>query len=208
MCLNYTLFIISLFIQLLISAFTALGLVVNTPVVSAETIDFTYENNDLVVAESFESSVNLGKNDLLSLTGETLYWVVAVLDGDTILVSAPDRSLFQVRLLAVDTNEINGPDSTAECYGPEATIFTMNFLKDRAVRLSADPANQDTDPFGRKLRFVDALQEDGSFLRLNDALLFEGYATFPEQYPLTNPGHFESLEKSAQSERKGLWGAC
>lgn len=137
-----------------------------------------------------------------------LYWVVAVLDGDTLLLSAPDRSLFQVRLLAVDTNEVNGPDSTAECYGAEAALFTMEFLNNRAVRLSQDPANEDVDPYGRKLRYVDVLQEDGTFLRLNDALLSEGIATFPEQYPVTDRAHFEALEKAAQDEEKGLWGAC
>ncbi len=134
--------------------------------------------------------------------------MVAVLDGDTLLVSGPNRELFQVRLLAVDTNEINGPDSTAECYGPEAALFTLEFLQNRAIRLTADPANEDLDPYGRKLRYVDALEEDGSFARLNDALLEEGHATFPEEYPVTDRAHFENLEKAAQDSGKGLWGAC
>lgn len=154
------------------------------------------------------SSIYTSKDELLNLTEEELYWVVAVLDGDTLLLSAPDRSLFQVRLLAVDTNEINGPDSTAECYGAEAALFTMEFLNNRAVRLSQDPANEDLDPYGRKLRYVDVLQEDGTFLRLNDALLSEGMAIFPEQYPVTDRAHFEALEKAAQDGEKGLWGAC
>lgn len=143
------------------------------------------------------------------LTDETLHWVVAVLDGDTLLVSSvSNREIFQVRLLAVDTNEINGPDSTAECYGAEATIFSMNFLEDRVVRLIADPANEDEDSYGRKLRYVDVPQEDGTFTRLNDALLFEGYATFPDKYPVTDPDYFKALEVQAKAQEKGLWGAC
>lgn len=148
-------------------------------------------------------------SDLLDLTDETLYWVVAVLDGDTLWVSSvSNREIFQVRLLAVDTNEINGPDSTAECYGAEATLFATHFLEDRLIRLTADPANDDEDPYGRKLRYVDVLQEDGSFASLNEALLSEGYATFPEQYSVSNPAYFENLEETAEAEGKGLWGAC
>lgn len=191
-------------LQFIISTFA-------TPVVSAETLEaqnwpgkFSIEITEEVVVEPASYA---SKDELLALSSD-LYWVVAVLDGDTLLLSAPDRSLFQVRLLAVDTNEINGPDSTAECYGPEAALFTMEFLKNRAVRLTADPANEDLDPYGRQLRYVDVLQEDGSFSRLNDALLREGYASFPAQYPVTTPDYFKALESQAQSEEKGLWGAC
>ncbi len=168
---------------------------------------FTFQAVPVASAEVLEAQ-EWPEKYALEIEDEDLYWVVAVLDGDTLLLSAPDRSLFQVRLLAVDTSEVNGPDSTAECYGAEAALFTMEFLANRAVHLSADPANEDLDPYGRKLRYVDVLQEDGSFLRLNDALLSEGIATFPEQYPVTDPAHFEALEKAAQEDGKGLWGAC
>ncbi|MEK9159772.1 MAG: thermonuclease family protein [Patescibacteria group bacterium] len=190
-------------LQFIFSAFA-------TPVVSAETLEAQDwpEKYALEIVEEVEAPVYTAKTDLLNLTEEDLYWVVAVLDGDTLLLSAPDRSLFQVRLLAVDTNEINGPDSTAECYGPEAALFTMDFLKNRAVRLTADPANEDLDPYGRKLRYVDALQSDGSFSRLNDALLREGYASYPDQYPTTTPDYFKALESQAQEAKLGLWGAC
>ncbi len=164
---------------------------------------YSVEEDEKVLATSY-----LSRDDLFVLTHEELYWVVAILDGDTLLVSGPDRELFQVRLLAVDTNEINGPDSTAECYGYEAALFTMEFLKDRAVRLTADPANKDEDPYGRKLRYVDVLQQDGSFLPLNEALLREGYASFPEEYPVTDPEKFSGLEKAAKAQGKGLWEAC
>ena len=199
------------FLQLVLSAFTTLGLSAEVPTVYAEALTdekWTEKHVLSVLEPESEPLSYIEKNTLLALTDETLYWVVAVLDGDTLLVSGSNRELFQVRLLAVDTNEINGPDSTAECYGAEAALFTLEFLKNRAVRLTADPANEDLDPYGRKLRYVDALQEDGSFTRLNEALLSEGMATFPEQYPITDRTHFEALEKAAQDEGKGLWGAC
>jgi endonuclease YncB( thermonuclease family) len=189
------------FLQLVLSLFSA------TPVASAETLEEQVWPTKHII-EITEETDYPSKTELTNLTDQTLYWVVAVLDGDTLLVSAPDRSLFQVRLLAVDTNEVNGPDSTAECYGPEAAEFTLEFLKNRAVLLSSDPANQDLDPYGRKLRYVDALQKDGSFLRLNDALLLEGMATYPDQYPTSTPDYFKALEKAAQEAEKGLWGAC
>lgn len=195
------------------SFFQFIGLFFATPV-AAETLqeqDWP-EKYALEVVEEIDPELELStftsKEALMELSGENIYWVVAVLDGDTLLLSAPDRSLFQVRLLAVDTNEINGPDSSAECYGYEAALFTTQFLKNRAVKLSADPANQDLDPYGRKLRYVDVLQEDGSYARLNDALLSEGMATYPDQYPTSTPDYFKALEKAAQEADKGLWGAC
>lgn len=177
-----------------------------TPIASAESLE-----EQLWLQKTPEQTVELTvleKNRLLELSDQTLYWVVAVLDGDTLLVSGPDRGTFQVRLLAVDTNEINGPDSSAECYGAEASLFTLNFLKNRAIYLTADPANQDLDPYGRQLRYVDVLQEDGGTLRLNDALLREGMASYPAVYPTSTPEYFQSLEKSAQESGKGLWTAC
>ena len=154
------------FLQLVLSAFTTLGLSAEVPTVYAEALTdekWTEKHVLSVLEPESEPLSYIEKNTLLALTDETLYWVVAVLDGDTLLVSGSNRELFQVRLLAVDTNEINGPDSTAECYGPEAALFTLEFLQNRAIRLTADPANEDLDPYGRKLRYVDALEEDGSF---------------------------------------------
>lgn len=155
-----------------------------------------------------ESTPLLTKETLATLKGEDLFWVVAVIDGDTIMVTDASGELFQVRLLAVDTNEINGPDSSAECYGAEAALFTMDFLKDRAVILQADPSNEDQDSFGRKLRYVFRLTASGDLLSLNEALLSEGLASFPEEYPVTQPEHFRSLQREAQAESKGLWGMC
>ncbi len=153
------------------------------------------------------------KEELLAKTTESqpstnLHWVIAILDGDTLLVSDKKREIFQVRLLGVDTQEVNGPDSTAEGYAFEATLFTTEFLKNRAVRLTQDPANRDIDPYGRKLRYVEALQDDGAFHSLNQALVELGYATFPSQYPITNPNLYSTLEKNAKTSEAGLWGAC
>ncbi len=113
-----------------------------------------------------------------------------------------------VAVLDRDTQEVNGPDSTAECYGQEAALFTLDFLKDRIVRLTPDTANLDTDPYGRKLRYVDVLQKDGGFRSLNQALVQQGFATFPSQYPLTYLNLYSTLEKNAKISEKGLWGAC
>ena len=97
----------------------------STPIASAEAIsDQMWQEKTPLETQSPISFPD--KNALLNMTKKELYWVVAVLDGDTILVSDSSRELFQVRLLAVDTNEINGPDSNAECYGAEATLLQWN----------------------------------------------------------------------------------
>lgn len=178
-----------------------------TPVAEAEVLEEEWSEKKSFIPASFEETTYLEKDEIEDMEDD-LYWVVGIIDGDTILVSGLDREVFQVRLLAVDTNEINGPDSSAECFGYEASLFTLEFLKNRAVKLSADPANEDEDPYGRKLRYVDVLQDDGTFVRLNEALLEEGYASFPSEYPVSTPELFSALEDEARDADKGLWGAC
>ncbi|MBU0981893.1 thermonuclease family protein [Patescibacteria group bacterium] len=145
------------------------------------------------------------QEDLICPSDQDLYWVTAIIDGDTIIVTDDSKNSFQVRLLAVDTPEINGPDSSAQFYAQEATLFTTEFLKNRIVRLRSDQANQDEDPYGRKLRYVDVLQADGTFQNLNEALLENGYAIFPTQFPITNPGYFTQLEQYARQSELGIW---
>lgn len=193
-------------LQLILGALTALSLQVKEA--EAKIIPPTLPAAEISIPATVLTKEEILKQAIAATAQDDLYWVIAVLDGDTLLVSDKKRELFQVRLLGVDTKEVNGQDSSAQCYSFEATIFTTEFLKNRAIRLTADPANRDIDPYGRKLRYVEALQDDGTFHSLNQALVELGYATFPAQYPITDPNLYGAFEENAKTEKAGLWGAC
>jgi endonuclease YncB( thermonuclease family) len=161
------------------------------------------------IQETMSQEEFISKEELQNLTDTDLCWVTAIIDGDTLYVSCEgDREIFQVRLLATDTAEVNGLDSNEECFGAEATTYVTYLLRNRAVTLFADGANEDEDPFGRKLRYVNILQPDGSWLNLSNLLLENGYAQFPSEYPTSYSEYFSKLESTAKDEKRGMWGAC
>src|SRR4051794_28313727 len=63
--------------------------------------------------------------------------VTEVIDGDTILVRAGDRTL-DVRLLGIDTPETVHPARPVECFGPQASRYAKRLLQGEDVRLVYD----------------------------------------------------------------------
>ena len=134
--------------------------------------------------------------------GPGLVRVAAVIDGDTVEVTAGGRRE-TVRLLGVDTPETVHPRRPVECFGPEAAAFTRARLLGRTVRLSFDRVRR--DPYGRILAYVETT--DGR--RFNDELLAGGYATLLVIPP--NGAHGRAMlarELEARRAGRGLWGAC
>src|SRR5687767_9140357 len=132
--------------------------------------------------------------------------VTHVTDGDTAYLkplrygktaaSWPGRS---ARFIGVDTPEIySGP----ECYGREASAFTARKLDGARVKVTygKDPV----DPYDRALIYV---WRKGKLF--NAALIRRGFARASFYSPnYRYRARFERLEATAQSEGRGLWGAC
>ncbi len=132
--------------------------------------------------------------------------VVGVIDGDTIEVARPGARTERVRLLGVDTPEIEHPDAPPgsrgadECFGPEAATFTREELAGREVALRFDVVRRDR--YGRLLALVESGGE-----RFNDRLLREGYARLLVIAP--NGRHARAMldaELDARHAGRGLWG--
>lgn len=132
--------------------------------------------------------------------------VVAVVDGDTIDVARHGSHVERVRLLGVDTPEIEHPEAPPgsrgfdECFGREAAAFTREELAGREVVLRFDVERRDR--YGRLLAFV----ERGG-VRFNDRLLQEGYARLLVIPP--NGRHARAMleaELDARRSARGLWG--
>jgi micrococcal nuclease len=136
-----------------------------------------------------------------STTGRTSVSVAEVVDGDTIRVDL-DGQETAVRLIGVDTPERDGPYTSLECYGEEASRFTHDALDGRTVELEFDAER--TDRFDRTLAYV---WLDGALF--NERLVRSGYAvvtTFPPNVRYVE--RFTAAQREARDEQRGLWGAC
>ena len=134
-------------------------------------------------------------------TGRTSVPVIEVVDGDTIRVDLAGHQT-AVRLIGIDTPERDGPYTSLECYGEEASWFTHDALDGRTVELEFDVER--TDRFGRTLAYV---WLDGALF--NERLVRSGYAvvtTFPPN--VRHVERFTAAQRGARDEQLGLWGAC
>ena len=136
-----------------------------------------------------------------SAPGRTSVPVVEVTDGDTIRVDL-DGQETAVRLIGIDTPERDGPYTSLECYGEDASRFTHDALEGRSVEMEFDVER--TDRYGRTLAYV---WLDGALF--NERLVRSGYAvvtTFPPNVRYVE--RFTAAQRSARDEQRGLWGAC
>ena len=134
-------------------------------------------------------------------TGRTSVPVAEVVDGDTIRLDL-DGQETAVRLIGIDTPERDGPYTSRECYGEEASWFTHEALDGRTVELEFDVER--TDRYGRTLAYV---WLDGALF--NERLVRSGYAvvtTFPPNVRYVE--RFTDAQRRARDEQRGLWGAC
>jgi micrococcal nuclease len=134
--------------------------------------------------------------------------VVAVIDGDTLLV-ARGSDVFKVRLRGVDTPELN-PESSkpAEALAEEAREFAL-MAAGLEVGLEFDAAcTPDLGPgcvdiYDRPLAYIRLKDGDD----LGEALLLAGYAkilVFHDQ-PFDRLDAYVEAQSAAQSAGLGLW---
>jgi micrococcal nuclease len=130
--------------------------------------------------------------------------VRSVIDGDTIII-ADKSGTKTVRLIGIDTPEVDPNRGGPECYGKEASEYLRQLLQDSLVTLESDPSQTDTDTYGRLLRFV--FTSDGT--NINKILIEKGYAKeFTYKIPYRYQSEFLSAQQIAQEQKLGLWGAC
>lgn len=136
--------------------------------------------------------------------------VERVVDGDTLVVSGqqgtvlPSAGEHRVRLLLVDTPEVDGPQAEQECLGPEASAFTGDLLPQGSTLLVAPDAEL-LDQYDRLLAY--AWTTDGVFV--NEAVVANGYAYTVVYAP--NDEHLDvvsAAEQRARDARLGVWGSC
>ena len=133
----------------------------------------------------------------------SFYTVVEAYDGDTIAVRMHGKTE-KIRLIGVDTPETKDPRKPVQCYGPEASDYSVLTLTGKKVRLVADPLSTNRDRYNRLLRYV--YLEDGSLY--NQQLIHGGYAKAYTGFPFSHSGAFSAVEQQAKATSAGMWGAC
>jgi len=128
--------------------------------------------------------------------------VTRVVDGDTAHVSFRGGDV-TIRFIGVDTPETVAPGQPVECYGPEASRFTMDALTGERVGLEFDVDR--IDLYGRTLAYL--WMADGSLF--NETLVRDGFATVATYPPDTKyVRRFRAAQRAAKAAGRGLWGAC
>ena len=107
-----------------------------------------------------------------------------------------------MRLLQIDAPELG----EGECYAEEATQLLRSLLRTgEPVRLDADPALDDTDRYGRLLRY--AFVDD---LNINAEVVRQGAAT--PYFRAGEQGRYAeelmAAVEEARGERRGMWASC
>lgn len=125
-------------------------------------------------------------------------------DGDTFAVSSDEHGWEVVRVIGIDTPEIEHEDP-AECYGDEAWAMAERTAEGRDAWLTFD--GDCVDLYDRTLAYVHLGDGDDDFYER--IMLKQGYAT---AYPFDDTDTFEELfaadEAEARDAGAGLWSAC
>ena len=118
-------------------------------------------------------------------------------DGDTLRLADGRR----VRLVQIDA-----PEPGSECYGTQATRLLSELAPPGTpVELERDPRLDDTDRFGRLLRYASA----GG--RTLNVVLVERGAAAPYFFRGDRGRYTDELEEAAadaKAAQRGLWGVC
>jgi micrococcal nuclease len=119
-----------------------------------------------------------------------------VIDGDTIVLDGDET----VRLLGIDTPEMDHPNETVRSFAEKAKAFTAGLVFDRQVRLEYEPELR--DEYGRTLAYV--FLPDGRLL--NAEIIRNGYGHVYTRKIYSRTEAFRILEREARENDTGLWG--
>lgn len=126
--------------------------------------------------------------------------VLRVIDGDTIVVNINGQQI-HVRLIGVDSPELNDKRTQVACLAQKAKEETEKLLNGQKVYLEKDSTQGDYDKYNRLLAYV--FIGDTSF---NKLMLEEGYAyEYTYRLPYKYQSEFKAAQNKARSDQKGLW---
>ncbi|HUP65101.1 MAG TPA: thermonuclease family protein [Thermoanaerobaculia bacterium] len=123
--------------------------------------------------------------------------VVRVIDGDTLVIRNHEEKEERIRLIAIDSPEMNYGKGSPECGAREATA-ALRALVSTEVRI--DRVRK--DDYGRTLAWV---WNDGA-ASVNEQLLRDGHAEIFRKERHADRERFRKIENQARAARLGMWG--
>lgn len=135
------------------------------------------------------------------ISTSTLYRVTDVMDGDTIQIKRGGKEE-TLRLLGINTPEVDSKYRTAQCWGKEASAETKAKLTGTSIRIENDQSQAVRDKYNRLL--VYAFLADGT--NFNKYLVENGFAkeyTYAAAYKYQS--EFKAAQEKARTESRGLW---
>ena len=123
---------------------------------------------------------------------------MVVYDGDTIKVRSDAGPERRVRLIGIDTPEIEEDPADTPLEALLAKRFTFHHLFRKRVKLSYD--REIEDKYGRLLAYV--WTDEGLF---NEFILKEGFARAYLKFPFGMEDKFIQAQKQAKEEGRGFW---
>ena len=124
--------------------------------------------------------------------------VVRVIDGDSIEVLMNGKQQ-QIRMLLIDTPETKHPQKPVEPFGPEASQFATETLKNKTVGIQV--GKERTDKYGRVLAYVWV-----GNTTYQEMVLKKGLASTAYLYnDLTMLDQFHKAQDIARKKKIGVW---
>ncbi len=121
-----------------------------------------------------------------------------IADGDTLFVKINNRKE-TIRLIRIDTPEVDGKSVKAEYLGSNVSEYTKKLVKRKKISLEYDKEKR--GKYNRLLAYV--YLPDGRML--NELLIKDGYAKVYKYFDYKMKKEFLRMEKAAKTKCIGLW---
>lgn len=132
--------------------------------------------------------------DSLTIEGK----VTKVHDGDTVTVESSNGQTYKIRLLGIDTPELEQGK-----WGYAAKDYLSELILDRSVIVSTDENAPEYDKYNRILGYIRLNDRDKTFVNL--LLLKYGYAYRFRDEHIIEHERFMDAEITARSASMGVW---
>ncbi len=131
--------------------------------------------------------------------------VIEVIDGDTVRVRLASGPRRDVRLVGIDTPEVDGG---VQCGGRQASRSLKRILP-RGTRVSmvSDPSQDLKDRYGRLLRYVHKVSTGRD---VNRQQVYRGWARVYvyDHTPFNRVASYRTAQRAANAADRGIWGRC
>jgi micrococcal nuclease len=127
-----------------------------------------------------------------------------VVDGDTVDVVDDSRGRLRIRVLGIDSPEVQKPGFSVGCWGPQASDFARSTLTGQRVAIVTDPSQDAHDRYGRTLAYLD--RPGGWDFSVEAARAGAARVYVYGHKPVARTPQIEAAESEARQAGRGRWG--